>query len=830
MSGLNEPQREAVTYLNGPLMIIAGAGSGKTKVLTTRIAHLMAKGVDSFNILALTFTNKAAAEMKERVEKILGNTEARSLYIGTFHSVFSRILRAEAHRLGFPNNFTIYDTDDSRSVLKTVINELNLDDKHYKPNVVHSRISQAKNSLVGPAEYATDYYIQQEDMRSNRPAIAQVYQAYTARCFKNGAMDFDDLLLKMYDLLKDFPEALSKYQRKFKYIMIDEYQDTNTVQYQITKLLAAMHENICVVGDDAQSIYSFRGATIENILQFQKDYDDVKVIKLEQNYRSTQNILNVANEVIKNNKGQIPKVLWTDNEGGEKIRLVRTMTDNDEGRFVADTIQEQKLRNHYYNREFAILYRTNAQSRSFEESLRRMGIPYRIYGGVSFYQRKEIKDMLGYLRLIVNTRDEEALKRVINYPVRGIGKTTIEKAVLAANEKNITFWEVLTRAGEFGFKAGTLEVIQNFVTMIRYFQSMLNTKNAYEVAVQVGKHTNLVKELFNDKTTEGLARYENIQELLNSIKEWVDDRANRAQIDEDGILLTPNPSPQVERGAGEESKDSSASISAPTPSTPVERGPGGEGTLGAYLQQITLLTDADDDKENADVVKLMTIHAAKGLEFSVVFVGGVEETLFPSAMSINTREELEEERRLFYVAVTRAKTRLWLTYANARYRFGNLVQNEPSRFLEELPALHIDKSYAGGGARNQSPTSNMGSGFERMQRGFGGSGDNSIQYNDVGTRKPETGNRKLETGNSKPPYLQLKAAAPQPVAHTPTPDFVPSDTSGLQPGQKVEHQKFGFGTVTKMEGSAHNPIATVQFDQNGEKKIMLNYAKLRIVE
>jgi len=824
LSGLNAPQREAVTHINGPLMIIAGAGSGKTKVLTTRIAHLLAKGVDAFNILALTFTNKAAAEMKERIEKILGNSEARNLYIGTFHSVFSRILRAEAHKLGYPNNFTIYDTDDSRSVLKTVINELNLDDKHYKPSVVHSRISQAKNSLVGPAEYAQDYYIQQEDMRSNRPAIAQVYLAYTARCFKNGAMDFDDLLLKMYDLLKDFPDALHKYQHKFKYVMIDEYQDTNTVQYQITKLLAAVHENICVVGDDAQSIYSFRGATIENILQFQKDYDDVKVIKLEQNYRSTQSILNVANEVIKNNKGQIPKALWTENDGGEKIRLVRTMTDNDEGRFVADTIQEQKLRNHYFNRDFAILYRTNAQSRSFEESLRRMGIAYRIYGGVSFYQRKEIKDMIAYLRLIVNTRDEEALKRVINYPVRGIGKTTTEKAMVIANEHNITFWEVLTRAGEFGFKAGTLEILQNFVTMIRYFQSMLQSKNAYDVAVQVGKHTNLVKELFTDKTTEGVARYENVQALLNSIKEWVDDRNNRAQIDEDGILT-----PEAEAQAGAE-----AAMAAQGNTNGA-----GAASLGAYLQQITLLTDADDDKENADVVKLMTIHAAKGLEFSVVFVGGVEETLFPSAMSINTREELEEERRLFYVAVTRAKARLWLTYANARYRFGNLVQNEPSRFLEELPAAYIDKSYAGGGARNQSPSSNMGSGFERMQRGFGGGGDNSIQYNDAGNRKPafgntanggSTSNRQPATGNQKPPYLQLKPTAPKTVAHTPAPDFVPSDTTNLQEGQKVEHQKFGFGMVTKIEGSAHNPIATVAFEQNGEKKIMLNYAKLRIVE
>lgn len=772
LKGLNEPQREAATHINGPLMIVAGAGSGKTKVLTTRIAHLMANGVDAFNILALTFTNKAAAEMKERVEKILGNTEARNLYIGTFHSVFARILRAEAPRIGYPNNFTIYDTDDSRSVVKTVVNELNLDDKLYKPNVVHNRISAAKNALVGPEEYANNYYIQQEDIRTNRAALAQVYKAYQTRCFKNGAMDFDDLLFKMWELLRDFSEVLHKYQHKFKYILIDEYQDTNPVQYQITKLLAAVHENICVVGDDAQSIYSFRGATIENILQFQKDYDDVKVIKLEQNYRSTQAILNVANEVIKNNKGQLPKVLWTQNAHGEKIKLVRTMTDNDEGKYVADIIQEQKLRNHYFNKDFAILYRTNAQSRAYEESLRRMGINYRIFGGISFYQRKEIKDFLAYLRVIVNTRDEEALRRIINYPVRGIGKTSVEKIVTIANENNITFYEVLTRAAEFGFKAGTLEAMQNFVTMIRYFQSMLQEKNAYDVAVQVGKHTNFIKELFNDKSTEGLARYENVQELLNSIKEFTESPSN-------------------------------------------EEGEVGDKSLGSYLQQITLLTDADEKDENADVVKLMTIHSAKGLEFPVVFVGGLEETLFPNAMSINTREELEEERRLFYVAVTRAQKHLYLTYANARYRFGSLVQNDASRFLEELPEAFLDRTFAGGGAKNQTNFQGMGSAFARMHRGFEPNGQQS------------TVNRQQQ---EKPSYLSTANSQRSTVQHIPSKDFIPSDTTNLQEGQKVEHQKFGYGLVTKLEGSAHNPIATVKFELNGEKKIMLNYAKLRIVE
>ncbi len=779
LSGLNEQQKEAVTHINGPLMIIAGAGSGKTKVLTTRIANLMAHGVDSFNILALTFTNKAAAEMKERIEKILGNNEARNLYIGTFHSVFARILRAEANRLGYPSNFTIYDSDDTKSVLKTVINELNLDDKHYKPNVVYNRISGAKNALVSAAEYATDYYIQQDDMRANRPAIAQIYAAYAARCFKNGAMDFDDLLFKMYELLKHHNEALVKYQHKFKYVLIDEYQDTNAVQYQITKLLSAVHENICVVGDDAQSIYSFRGATIENILQFQKDYDDVKVVKLEQNYRSTQSILSVANEVISKNKGQLPKELWTENETGEKIKVVRTMTDNEEGKFVADTIKEQQLRNHYHNNEFAILYRTNAQSRAFEESLRRQGIPYKIYGGLSFYQRKEVKDLIAYLRLIVNTKDEEALKRIINYPARGIGKTTIEKLVIIANEQSITMYDVIQRAGEFGFKAGTLEALQNFVTMNRYFQSLLTDKNAYDVAVQVGKHTNIVKELFNDKTTEGLARYENIQELLNSIKEWTESPDN-----EDGELVSKN--------------------------------------LGAYLQQITLLTDTDNDKENADAVKLMTIHAAKGLEFSCVFVGGIEETLFPNAMSINTREELEEERRLFYVAVTRAKKMLWLIYANARYRFGSLVQNEPSRFLDEMPEQYLDKSYAGGGAKNQG-FSNLGSAFQRMQKGFG-----SNDYNDNAHTEKKYGAPPSKK-EAKPAFLAQVPPVQKVVNHIPSTNFEPSDTSDLQEGQKVEHQKFGFGIVKKMEGSAHNPVATIDFENNGEKKIMLNYAKLRIV-
>lgn len=776
LSELNGPQREAVLHMDGPIMIVAGAGSGKTKVLTTRIAHLMAQGVDAFNILALTFTNKAAREMKERVENLLGNTDARNLYIGTFHSVFARILRGEATRLGYQPNFTIYDTDDAKSVIKTVTGEMNLDDKLYKPGTVYNRISQAKNSLVGPVEYAADHAIQQEDMRSNRPEIARIYEAYGKRCFKNNAMDFDDLLIKMYELLQHFPDRLHKFQHKFRYILIDEYQDTNPAQYEIIKLLGAAHENVCVVGDDAQSIYSFRGATIQNILQFRQDYDDVKVVKLEQNYRSTQNILLAANQVISHNKGQIPKDLWTENPTGEKIKLVRTMTDNDEGKFVADTIQEQKLRNHYFNRDFAVLYRTNAQSRAFEESLRRMAIPYTMYGGISFYQRKEIKDLLAYLRVIVNPRDEESLKRIINFPARGIGKTTIDKLTLYANERNITFWEVLERARDFGFKSSTLETLENFVVMIRSFSSMLSTRNAYEVAAHVGKQTNLVKELFSDKTTEGLARYENIQELLNSIKEFTE------RPDEDGVL------------------------------DPETKG------LGHYLQQITLLTDADEKDPHADTVKLMTIHAAKGLEFSCVFAAGLEETLFPNMMALNTREELEEERRLFYVVITRAKQRLWISYANTRYRFGNLVQNEPSRFIGEIPGDQVDRSFAGGGVRNQTGFGLSSSAYDRMNgRGIAGAaGQAEYLYGPSPAKK------------DRPSYVPPKPFI-RTIEHNASPDFVPSDTSGLQVGHRVEHQKFGFGEVTKMEGSSHNPIATVKFEHNGEKKIMLNYAKLRII-
>jgi len=752
LEGLNAQQLEAVQHVDGPLMIVAGAGSGKTKVLTTRIAYLMDHGVDAFNILALTFTNKAAAEMRERVEKILGNREARNLYIGTFHSIFAKMLRVDAPKLGYPSNFTIYDSDDAKSVIKSIIQEMDLDDKHYKPNYVYNRISAAKNSLIDPVAYRNDTFIQQEDVRSKHPSIADIYERYVARCFKNGAMDFDDLLFKMHELLTTVPEALIKYQRRFKYILIDEYQDTNASQYAIIKMLGAMHENICVVGDDAQSIYSFRGATVQNILQFRDDYDDVKVVKLEQNYRSTQTILHVANNIISNNRKQIPKELWTSNVTGEKLIIARTLTDNDEGKFVSDAIKEQQMRNHFANKDFAILYRTNAQSRSFEESLRRMNIPYKIYGGISFYQRKEVKDMLAYLRLVVNTRDEENLKRIINYPARGIGKTTIDKIILHANEQQLTFWETIERG------SGNAKV-DDFVRMIRVFQSFLETKNAYDLASEIGKRTGLLQELHNDKTVEGLARYENVQELLNSIKEFTETP------DEEGELL--------------------------------------DKSIGSYLQQITLLTDADnDDDENADTVKLMTVHAAKGLEFPCVFVVGLEEQLFPSAMAMYDRDDLEEERRLFYVAITRAKERLWVTYSNSRYRFGTLIQNDPSRFLEEIPAEHTDKSYA-------APTQ-RGSIFQQPGR--------------------QTATQVQPSAASQLKQIADKLAASTAVpAHQPSADFKADDPADMAVGMKVEHQKFGFGTILTMEGGSQNRMASIDFGNGVVKKIVLNYAKIRIV-
>ncbi|MGL4347516.1 MAG: ATP-dependent helicase [Chitinophagaceae bacterium] len=749
LKALNPQQQEAVQHLKGPLMIIAGAGSGKTKVLTTRIVHLLYSGIQPFHILALTFTNKAAKEMKYRIETMLDNTDVRNLYIGTFHSIFARILRIEASHLGYNSNFTIYDTDDALSVLKSVIKDMGLDDKIYKPKNISFRISSLKNQLIGCQQYEKNRFLIAEDDLANRPEFFKIYTQYVDKCFRNNAMDFDDLLYLTYLLLTKNPAVLQKYQHKFEHILVDEYQDTNPAQYAIVKLLAAKNENICVVGDDAQSIYSFRGATIANILEFEKDYPDVKVIKLEQNYRSTQTILCAANEVIKNNKAQFPKNLWTNNPEGEQIDLVEHQNDLEEARFVAQRITQYKLRYHFRNDDFAILYRTNQQSRSFEESLRRRNIPYTIYGGTSFYQRKEVKDFLAYLRLVINPNDDEAIKRIINYPARGIGKTSLEKIFTKANELNQSIWHILENIPLVALKHSTSGTITQFVTMIQYFQSEIPKMNAYDLANTIGKHTHIVKELFMDKTPEGVARYENIQELLNSIKEFIE-----TPINEEGEII--------------------------------------DRSLSEYLQQIALLTSADEDKENADSVKLMTIHAAKGLEFENVFIVGVEEGVFPNIIRILDKEDLEEERRLFYVSITRAKKNLFISFCNKRYRFGKLELSESSRFIQEIPKHWLK--------------------MQTLSPSFSIFNKSAIQ-------------EKAKTSG-----LFQKTTTPKIVEHTISSNFIAEkDTSKINIGDKIEHSRFGFGEVLRIEGSVHSPIALIKFEKNNEKKIMLNYAKWRLV-
>lgn len=762
---LNDIQRAAVEQTEGPVMIIAGPGSGKTRVLTYRIAHLINKGVDPFRILALTFTNKASAEMRERIESIVGS-ESRNLYMGTFHSVFARILRIEGHRLGYPNNFTIYDTDDAKSLIKSIVKEEGLNDKLYKPNIVYNRISNAKNNLITAKAYQKNIELVSEDESSGRPKINLLYSKYVRRCFLAGAMDFDDLLIKMYELLDRYPEVLYKYQNRFTHLMIDEFQDTNFAQYAIVKKFAARHENICVVGDDAQSIYAFRGATIQNILDFEKDYHDLKTFKLEQNYRSIQYIVNAANNVIKNNHDQFEKTIWTQNPTGNKIKLVKNANENDEARMVANSIFEQKMRDHRRDQDFAILYRTNAQSRALEEALRRLNIPYKIYGGLSFYKRKEIKDFISYLRLTVNTKDEEALKRIINYPTRGIGKTTIEKLIVAANHNDIPIWEVLKQAHLLKLPTRTYNSIKNFVLMIESFRAQLKDKSAYDLAVFIGKHTGLVSELFKDKTIEGISRYENLQELLNGIKEF-----------------TESPPPEYEED---------------------ELVP--EDELSAYLQQISLLTDLDNDDDNPDRVKLMTIHSAKGLEFPSVFIVGMEENLFPSAMSMNTREDLEEERRLFYVAITRAMDMLTISSANMRYKFGSLIYCEESRFLEEIGEENIEVS-------GHRPSIERQHSNERIE-------ESTVRYNKFKPKptiplhnkpKPNTGklkrvkdiSTKIPTGNGAGLNIQV--------------------------GTKVKHQKFDAGKVLNLEGQGNNQIATILFENYGQKKIILKFAKLQVI-
>lgn len=744
---LNEVQRKAVEAIEGPVMVIAGPGSGKTRVLTYRIAHLINKGIPPWQILALTFTNKAAKEMKERIEKVVGGG-AQRIWAGTFHSLFARILRVEAHRIGYPNDFTIYDTDDSKSVIAEIIKSLNLDKKVYNNGAVRSRISAAKSNLITPKAYATNEELLALDRMNRRPLIYQIYEKYAAKCLRAGAMDFDDLLLQMFRLLYQNPDGVrEKYQKQFQHVLVDEFQDTNYLQYSIVKLLVLHPEsnhNVCIVGDDAQSIYSFRGATIENILQFETDFPDVQTYKLEQNYRSTQFIVEAANEVINHNKRQIQKKIWTDKVEGDKIKVIKAMTETEEGKRIADSIVEQKNRYNLRNSEFAILYRTNSQSRVFEESLRRANIPYRIYGGMSFYQRKEVKDLIAYMRLTVNDKDDEALKRVINYPRRGIGATTVEKISTLADDNDVSMWVVLT---QIDFNVRARKTLGEFVAMIQSFKKKAESSNAYDTAVFIARKSGVLDLLKADNSIEGQNRVENVNSLLDGIKEFVEDD----EIDEDEVA----------------------------PKTK---------SMAEFLQTISLMTDADQDPEQMDTVSLMSVHAAKGLEYKSVFVTGLEENLFPSYMSLSDPNQIDEERRLFYVAITRAEERLTLSYANSRYQYGNMRFNDMSRFLEEISESNIDA-------------------LQSIKR---------KESSPFGQPKKLQGNF---SNNTKKPALTMDPA-----------DFTPSPSHLIKEGMKVAHLKFGEGTVQSID---ERDVATIFFDglyENKEKRIMLKYAKLQIID
>ncbi|MDY3467204.1 3'-5' exonuclease [Riemerella anatipestifer] len=772
LKGLNEAQYKAVTTIQGPLMVLAGAGSGKTRVLTMRIAHLITNGVDPFNILALTFTNKAAREMKERIAKVVGESDAKSLWMGTFHSVFARILRSEAHYLGFPSNFTIYDSQDALNVLKKVIKDLNIDSDLYKPKKVQARISQYKNNLITVRAYYNNPELMENDARANMKLIGQIYQKYVEVCFKNGAMDFDDLLLRTNELLTRFPEVLAKYQDRFRYILVDEYQDTNHSQYLIVKALASKFENICVVGDDAQSIYSFRGANIYNILNFKKDYPGAVTVSLEQNYRSTQNIVNAANVVIAKNQQQFKKNVFSANEEGEKLKVYRSLSDADEANFVAANIWELHNSQQRMFNEFAILYRTNSQTRAFEDALRRKNIPYRVYGGLSFYQRKEVKDLLAYLRLLVNENDAEALTRIINYPVRGIGETTQNKLIVYADGQGLSLAQVLSdlpfHTPRLGLNNSALNKLNDFWQMIKAFQVMLKTENAYTVAMEVAKRSGLIKNLKDDQTPEGISRLENIQELMNSMQGFIEEQQ------------------QLEEG---------------------------DASLSNFLENIALSADTQDKPDGSeDMVSLMTIHLSKGLEFPVVHLVGLEENLFPSFMSSSSREELEEERRLFYVALTRAEKQAYLSYAVSRFQWGKITDSEPSRFLSEIDAQYLDFLNAS------------------MERRFvNHSGIKSNIFDDTPSapitfkkKEPKKTINRTETSFQPKEPKKLK-----PLASAKINNPVGGTTQDIQVGDRVRHDRFGMGEVIFIDGTdATNIKAKVRFEHEGEKNLILKFARL----
>ena len=777
LSQLNEAQLAPTTQKDGPMIVIAGAGSGKTRVLTYRIAYLMHQGVDAFNILALTFTNKAAREMKERIAQIVGS-EAKNLWMGTFHSVFAKILRFEGHHLGFPSNFTIYDTQDSQRLLASIIKEKGLDKDVYKTKQVYSRISSYKNSLITVKAYFNNPDLMEADAMAKRPQMGEIYKEYVDRCFKAGAMDFDDLLLRTNELLTRFPAVLAQYQDKFRYILVDEYQDTNHSQYLIVRALADRFQNICVVGDDAQSIYAFRGANISNILNFQKDYDNVQMYRLEQNYRSTKNIVKAANSVIEHNQTKLDKVVWTANEEGEKITVNRSLTDGDEGRYVASTIWDGKMQHQQTNSQFAVLYRTNAQSRAIEDALRKRNIPYKVYGGLSFYQRKEIKDVLAYLRLVLNPADEEALKRVINYPARGIGQTTLDRLVVAANGYNRSIFEVLQNIDKVDIKinSGTKNKLRDFVTLIESYQVMNQTANAFDLSEHIVKTSGLIKELNKDGTPEGITRLENVEELLNGIKDFVEGQIELADASD---------------------------------------------SLAEFLEDVALATDLDSDKGDEDHVALMTIHLAKGLEFDNVFIVGLEEDLFPSAMSMNTRSELEEERRLFYVALTRAEKKAYLTYALSRYRWGKLVDAEPSRFIEEIDDEFLDITTPIEERRiNPMLSADIFGDVMPSKPRFKAKDPNTIRF-----KKPAEKTIRKQPEKFKVTQPKNLKKLPKSESNTNTNLF----DSDLAVGNMVKHQRFGKGEVVKIEGKGADIKAEIKFDGVGVKKLLLRFAKLEII-
>ncbi|MGP1994009.1 ATP-dependent helicase [Zobellia laminariae] len=768
---LNDAQRAPVLHKDGPLMVIAGAGSGKTRVLTYRIAYLMQQGVDPFNILALTFTNKAAREMKERIAKIAGRSETKNLWMGTFHSVFAKLLRFDGDKLGFPSNFTIYDTQDSQRLLASIIKEMGLDKDIYKYKQVQNRISSFKNSLITVKAYLKDPDLVEADAMAKKPRMGEIYQNYVDRCFKAGAMDFDDLLLRTNELLNRFPEVLAKYQDRFRYILVDEYQDTNHSQYLIVKALADRFHNICVVGDDAQSIYSFRGANISNILNFQKDYDNVGMYRLEQNYRSTRNIVNAANSIIAKNKEQLEKIVWTSNDDGSSIKIHRSTTDAEEGRFVAGSIWDHKMNEQLGNGEFAILYRTNSQSRAMEDALRKRDIPYRIYGGLSFYQRKEIKDVLSYLRLVINPKDEEALKRIINFPARGIGQTTLDKLTVAANHYNRSIFEVIQNLDKINLKinAGTQRKLQDFTTMIQSFQIMNETADAFVMAEHVAKKSGILLEFKKDGTPEGIGKMENIEELLNGIKDFVEGQMEIADA---------------------------------------------TGSIGEFLEDVALATDLDNDKGDDDRVALMTIHLAKGLEFPYVYIVGMEEDLFPSGMSMNTRSELEEERRLFYVALTRAEKQAYLTYTQNRYRWGKLIDAEPSRFLEEIDEKYVE---------NLTPI-DTGYRYKPLVDNdiFGEIDKSRLRQGKPTKGTPPPSGKKPNEGQLRK-LRKLKPELATPIGNTNEVD------PNLAEGSIINHTRFGRGKVIKIEGVGNDRKAEIQFVKGDIKKLLLRFAKLEVI-